>query len=68
MISFSCPHCNKALRVKDELAGKRGKCPGCGQAFAIPATSASAAAPAQGADPAEMRTLPPVCSAWSPSR
>ncbi len=27
MISFACPACNKQLKVKDELAGKKAKCP-----------------------------------------
>jgi hypothetical protein len=35
-ISFPCPGCNKKLNAKDELAGKRGKCPHCGQVFAVP--------------------------------
>jgi hypothetical protein len=29
-IALSCPSCDKALKVKDELAGRRVKCPGCG--------------------------------------
>jgi hypothetical protein len=37
MITFACPTCQKKLSVKDELAGKKGKCPGCGQTMAIPA-------------------------------
>lgn len=36
-IALNCPACNRQLRVKDELAGKRGKCPGCGQKLIIPA-------------------------------
>lgn len=32
MISFDCPSCRKPLKVKDELAGKHGKCPACGKA------------------------------------
>lgn len=30
MIETSCPGCGKRLRVRDEAAGKRGKCPHCG--------------------------------------
>jgi hypothetical protein len=30
MISFSSAACGKKLKVKDELAGKKVKCPGCG--------------------------------------
>jgi len=35
-MKFNCPHCQKVLNVKDELAGKRGKCPACGQAITVP--------------------------------
>jgi hypothetical protein len=28
--------CGKQLRARDELAGKRGKCPGCGKVFRLP--------------------------------
>ena len=38
-ISFRCPHCNGALKVKEELAGKRGKCPHCGQSMTVPRRS-----------------------------
>lgn len=34
-ISVSCS-CGKTLNVKDELAGKRGKCPKCGALLTIP--------------------------------
>jgi eukaryotic-like serine/threonine-protein kinase len=36
MISFSCPACTRQLKVKDELAGKKGNCPGCGKPITIP--------------------------------
>jgi hypothetical protein len=36
MIRFNCPHCAKAISVKPELAGRRGKCPGCAQIIDIP--------------------------------
>lgn len=32
-IHFRCPHCDKAISVPSRLAGKRGKCPGCGTAI-----------------------------------
>ena len=35
-IKFSCPHCKKALNVKDNWAGKKAQCPGCKQVVAIP--------------------------------
>lgn len=38
-IQVKCPNaeCGKVMTVKDEFAGKRGKCPGCGKPFPIPA-------------------------------
>jgi transcription elongation factor Elf1 len=36
-IKFNCPHCTKPLSVRDDLAGKRAKCPKCQQALTIPA-------------------------------
>jgi hypothetical protein len=35
MITFRCDKCGRELRVKDELRGKRGKCP-CGNALTVP--------------------------------
>jgi hypothetical protein len=36
-IALSCPSCDKALKVKDELAGKKVKCPGCGEPILVAA-------------------------------
>lgn len=36
-IEFRCENCDKKLKVKDELAGKRIKCPGCSSPTAVPA-------------------------------
>lgn len=43
-IRFICgnPACGKRLRVKNDLAGKRVKCPGCGHSQAVPAPRAPA--------------------------
>ena len=35
-IKFSCPHCSKALNVKDHLAGKKAQCPACKKVLTIP--------------------------------
>jgi len=35
-IEFTCSKCGKKLRAKDELAGKRGKCPKCQTPFTVP--------------------------------
>lgn len=37
-IRFQCPKCKRPYRVNLPLAGKRGKCPGCGKVILIPAT------------------------------
>ncbi|MHC4083760.1 MAG: TFIIB-type zinc ribbon-containing protein [Planctomycetota bacterium] len=36
MIEFKCSHCGRSIRVRDDYAGKRGKCPSCGQVIQIP--------------------------------
>lgn len=38
MITFGCP-CGKTLRVKDEFAGKKVRCPDCSSPVKIPAAS-----------------------------
>ena len=35
-ISIQCPDCKKNLKVKDELGGKRVKCPACGTIMRLP--------------------------------
>ncbi|HMF11559.1 MAG TPA: serine/threonine-protein kinase [Gemmataceae bacterium] len=42
MIAFSCASCGKRLKVGDDRAGKRGKCPSCGQKTRIPQPESSA--------------------------
>jgi hypothetical protein len=53
MIRVSCPSCGKSLRIADELAGKRGRCPGCNSAIRIPV------APAPDSKPARQPPPPP---------
>jgi hypothetical protein len=36
MIAFSCPQCSRTFKVADTLAGKKTKCPGCGQLMIVP--------------------------------
>jgi hypothetical protein len=36
----TCPHCGKPVRIRDEVVGRRVKCPACGRAFAAPARTA----------------------------
>ena len=56
-IQVRCPGCGATLSVKDEMGGKKGKCPKCGQLMMIPAV---AAPPPQAAAP------PPPPSAPQP--
>jgi serine/threonine protein kinase len=42
VIAFPCSHCGKGLSVKDEFAGKKGKCPHCGQAVLVPQSAGAA--------------------------
>ncbi len=39
MIAFACAHCDRRIKVKDELGGVRVKCPACGQFTAVPSGS-----------------------------
>jgi hypothetical protein len=48
MIPIACDACSKSIRVKDELAGRWIKCPGCGSMMLVPKPKpASAPKPAQ---------------------
>ena len=38
MIIFKC-RCGRTIRTADENAGRKGKCPGCGQALVVPAAA-----------------------------
>ncbi len=35
-IKFDCPECGKPLSIKDELAGRRIKCPRCSEPVTVP--------------------------------
>jgi hypothetical protein len=43
MIVFDCSHCGRKLKVPDGQAGKKAKCPRCGQLTAIPQPAIAAA-------------------------
>ncbi|WP_417384375.1 hypothetical protein [Gimesia sp.] len=40
-IEFSCSHCNKVLKTSDDKAGRRAKCPQCGEPILVPAIDSS---------------------------
>ena len=41
-LSITCSNCDKKLKVKEELAGKKIRCPDCSTAISVPAKSAAA--------------------------
>jgi formylglycine-generating enzyme required for sulfatase activity len=61
MIAFTCASCRKRLSARDEQAGKRVKCPGCGQAVTVPQGSESLAGQHRSGSVSleDARTLPP---------
>ncbi len=63
MIELTCSSCGKKLRAKDELAGRMGKCPNCGQPIRVAADAAEGiplddAQPEQHLRPANEQRLP----------
>jgi serine/threonine protein kinase len=67
MISFHCPICGQRLRVREDLAGKKGKCAGCQSVVDVPQATETAAAisppPASGRiQPSVPRPEPPPIS------
>jgi predicted RNA-binding Zn-ribbon protein involved in translation (DUF1610 family) len=66
-ILVKCASCGKSLSAPDAYAGKRVKCPGCGQVVLVPqavptAQQSPAAAPAPAGDPQGIRDAEPVPS------
>jgi predicted Zn finger-like uncharacterized protein len=35
-IAVTCPECDRSFSVRDEFAGRRGRCPRCGGVFTVP--------------------------------
>ena len=60
-LTFSCPACKSVLRVSDEMAGKKARCPSCQTVFTLPKESEAAAplpAPKPAAPPAPSEPAP----------
>jgi predicted RNA-binding Zn-ribbon protein involved in translation (DUF1610 family) len=57
-ISFVCP-CGKKLKVDEEYAGRKGKCPACGQSLIVPAAGS-------GRQPGPGHSPPPPAAVSSP--
>jgi serine/threonine protein kinase len=62
MIQFACSQCARTLKVADNLAGKKARCPACGEVIHIPAAATITSPPAA----PEGVTLPPA-SARAPA-
>ncbi len=62
-IKFLCPGCKKVVSVKDEFAGKKGKCPHCGNLLTVPAPTRPAPPP-----PAPKSPSPPPPRPGRPPR
>lgn len=48
VIRFKCPKCSKVISVKDENAGKKGRCPRCKEIVVVPKAEDSEAQPTRG--------------------
>jgi hypothetical protein len=59
-IQFQCPNasCGQVLTVKDEYAGRKGRCPSCGTAVDIPAAKPVPAAPPAEEEKPELEAQP----------
>jgi Zn-dependent protease with chaperone function len=66
-ITITCSQCQHTLSVKDEYAGKRGKCPKCQTVVSIPAPATAAAGRSAAAPPPPPLPLaPPVARPTPP--
>ncbi len=50
-VSFACPGCQKTLKARPELAGKKVKCPQCGEAVNVPSIQTSVSSSAGSPEP-----------------
>src|SRR5688572_13898707 len=65
----TCPKCKKQLKVRDELIGKKLRCPGCGNTFDAGAPAAATGKQATRYDPSKKPTKadgPKVAINWGP--
>lgn len=54
-IPFFCSGCNKTYKARDDMAGKSGKCPVCGQKISIPFASSK---PSASTNPTSSPSIP----------
>jgi hypothetical protein len=73
-IRVQCPSCRGVFQARDELAGRRGKCPKCTAAIQVPAKAVAApveparVAAASGRAPAVVAATTPAASAQPPNK
>ncbi len=53
-IHFACHGCGKPLNIKNDLAGRRGLCPGCNTRFRIPLSDTEYSSPIEGSEEADV--------------
>lgn len=66
-IEFNCPHCDKFLSTSPDKAGRKAKCPGCGEVVTVPDTGGGEATADDGDWNVEDQELPAVPGAKSRS-
>ena len=60
MIRIECPSCSAALKIPDELAGSKGRCPTCRGVVEIPAAQPPASVPATVEKPISLAPAEPA--------
>src|SRR5579871_3040518 len=76
-IRFSCPTCQRPLRVGEEYAGRQSRCPGCRTAVTVPSITGGGGGalpdwmsegPARAPAPQQRpRTSPPPTPSYTPA-
>jgi Zn-dependent protease with chaperone function len=69
-IAVTCAKCNSTFRVKDEFAGKQGRCPKCREVLSVPAACAAAMSddkPAVARKPIAAASAPSAAKAAQPA-
>lgn len=54
-LRIECPTCSKVIRAPKSMAGKKGKCPGCGNRIQIPGAKSQSETPSEASPPERPR-------------
>ncbi len=72
MITFACEICGKSLSTTDDKAGRKAKCPGCGEMLTVPHADTMDIAPddaaASESETSSSTTVCPMCGETIPAR